>query len=886
MQTDDLKQRMQEGATLLVSTQRAAKVWRRRLTSEAADAVSPVVLPWNAWTAALWQALLLEGRDDRIVLNPEQNAELWARTLHAAQPGTLRPVRSLVRLCVSTQHLVHLHGATDRLLAFNGEAQTDTALFADWFRSYTRTCDLERLLPASMLDDALGRHFEQRTPTEIPQLYLLGFDDLLPSQHYLLDRFAAAGSSIELLDAATLAGVACRGARVLRCVDAQHEWSALSNKVVETGVPRLDYDADVLIVMPEVERSRAALDRTLRAAFGNRAVPSWEFAAGQSLATLPLPAAALRLLRWTTEPLPVEDVGDLLQSPFLHFGIDADEAGELDADVLRDSRRLRPEWTLAALAHRLTSHAPVVHHRLLRIDATAAQQLRGICLPGIWIARLEHVLNAAGWPGIREQTSIEFQIVDRWNDLLETVASLDLFNTPIPFATFLEHLQIAAAETLFGPENVGAPIQVVSPAEAAGTTASLLWFAHATEDQWNARRNPSPLLPWPLQAECGMPGTSAVRDGEAHLRTTRRLLASADDVIISYAATDSNGDHHPSAVFDLLSVEHSSAPPLHVNETSLQLEPFFDNVPLPPLPTGSVHGGVGVLKDQAACAFRAFAERRLFSSEPETTALGLNQRQRGELLHYVLQLFWDEVETQDELLRRRGDSTLASTLHAHIDTALTVPASADAWNSAYLGLQRRRLFALLMQWLDMEAQRPLFRVLATEQEVDDVHIGPLQFNLRVDRIDEVLRDGEPMLALLDYKTGSPVAGEWLGPRPAEPQLPLYAVAASLENVGAIAFATVTPGSKHLGLRALPATTELLFTNISDKQPEVFEAQMEQWYATLERLATEFADGDTHVSPREYPQTCQFCGQRMLCRLNPELLPQIADEEEALLDGND
>ncbi len=880
---DDLKLDMQRGAILLVPTQRAAQAWQARLFDPALHHSLPTVLPWGAWTAGLWQALLLHGREDRTLLNPAQNQELWTKVLRDADPGTLRPLHALVRLCTAAQHLVHGHSAAGRQLAFHGEPGTDTAFFADWFRTCTALCDGQRLLPPSALDGALAAHVRHGGPPASvadaapAPLFLLGFDRLLPAQQLLLDELGRTGTSIRTLDAATLAGVSPGSAHGLRCSDAHQEWQALAHTLATTPPTQT-----VLVVLPDEAASHAALDRTLRSSLPATAAPRYEFAAGQPLATLPLASAALHLLRWTTGPLPGQAVAHLLQSPYLDLRVDRERAGELDADLLRDSRRLRPEWSITALAHRVTSREPELHEVLLRLDATASHLLRGEWLPGEWSVRLQELLHAAGWPGHRERNSLEYQLVDRWNELLEAVSSLDLFNRPVTFRSFLETLELTAAETLFAAENTGAPIQIVSPSEAAGSTADLLWFAHATEDTWNSRRTPSPLLPWSLQSECGMPGTDAARDHEEHRRVTARLVGSATTVVVSHAAMDGNGDLRPAAVFhDLPWLSAATLPdPLPAEP---ELDSFLDDTALPPLPDGIVHGGVGVLKDQAACAFRAFAERRLFSSEPDNPTLGFDPRQRGELLHYVLQLFWAEVETQGNLLHLRSSGNLKPTLQRHIDAALAIPASGDAWNATYLDLQRRRLLALLLQWFDLEAQRPPFRVLHTEHKVDNVPVGPLHFNLRVDRIDEVQRDGEPVLVLIDYKTGTPRTSDWTGPRPGDPQLPLYAVAANLENVGAIAFATVRPGDRYLGLRALPGTSELLFPNKSDSTPEVFDQQMEEWHSTMQRLGQDFARGDARVGPKQYPGTCTFCGQRMLCRLNPELLQHLATDDEAALE---
>ena len=392
MRFDSFQREMQQGATLLVPNQRSARAWRKRLFDPNAPSTL-AVLPWTAWAVARWQDVLLQGDDDRILLNPLQNIELWTQVLHNAQPGTLRPIRSLVRLCAAAQHLVHTHGAAGRLLSFYGEAGSDVAVYADWFRSYTRRCEADRLLPASALDDALATHAASAQlaaagEAAAPTIFLLGFDRLLPAQTHLLDRMVAAGATVAVLDAADLCGFTVETPTLLRCMDEQNELDTLVQGLRQ-HLPN-DADASVLLVLPDVEASRAALERALRSPVeGDQvALPAWEFAAGRPLTALPLAASALQLLRWATGPLPAETVSILLQSPFLHLRIDRERAGELDAEILRDGRRLRPEWTIAGLRRALGRLQPAMYEGLQDalqcLEATAAQHLRGRRLQGEW----------------------------------------------------------------------------------------------------------------------------------------------------------------------------------------------------------------------------------------------------------------------------------------------------------------------------------------------------------------------------------------------------------------------------------------------------------------------------------------------------------------------
>jgi hypothetical protein len=53
--------------------------------------------------------------------------------------------------------------------------------------------------------------------------------------------------------------------------------------------------------------------------------------------------------------------------------------------------------------------------------------------------------------------------------------------------------------------------------------------------------------------------------------------------------------------------------------------------------------------------------------------------------------------------------------------------------------------------------------------------------------------------------------------------------------------------------------------------------VEDWRAVLTSLAADFHGGKTDVRPKNYPETCRYCQQRLLCRLDVTTLS--ADETE-------
>src|SRR3569623_1730744 len=91
-------------------------------------------------------------------------------------------------------------------------------------------------------------------------------------------------------------------------------------------------------------------------------------------------------------------------------------------------------------------------------------------------------------------------------------------------------------------------------------------------------------------------------------------------------------------------------------EEDIDLEVINPEQALPPPPAVVLPGGASVLEKQAACAFRAFAEVRLFSTPLDTAVLGLDAGERGSIVHRVLQLFWTQVRGQAELLAMPHDA--------------------------------------------------------------------------------------------------------------------------------------------------------------------------------------------------------------------------------------
>ncbi len=882
------------GAVVLTPTLRATRHCLQRYDAgrqlERASAwQAPVVLAWSAWISSLWRDAVVCGIESRVLLNSLQERALWKRVIaEQMQSGSL-PSSAQLRLCASAVRLI---GAYDVYGRFTQDPATgaNALTFAKWYSRFEELCTVNSYLPAAFAEIELARHLLQGSLPPATEYILYGFGTLTPAQEHVLSALRETSAHVQPIDPHMPQR---NPPRIVRCNGIRDEASACAAWARETLLSRPS--ATLAIVVPHLDAEQAELERELRNTIAPETsgvtqgehLPRYEFSSGRPLNRLPMIADALRLLRWCSGDLPIQEIGALLRSPRLTLAPTPERGAELDAFVLPKTKALRAELSMHSIARALYAYDQPTANTLSRLAAAAPlRQKKATYAEHASSAR--DLLRTAGWLG-RDLNSVEYQAADRWNDALDRLATLDLLGWKPTFAEALADLDFLAGEMLFAPENTDAPVQIISLSEAAGITADALWFLHADENSLTTRRSLHPLLPAGLQRHLCMPCTNSSDEEKALTVTLQHLTASTRQAIFSYASIAGESQQRLAPLLERLAETwcalYVNNEPVHkLASASPMLETVEDSAPLPALPPGTVHGGVSVITTQAQCAFRAFAEHRLSASAPQQLEAGYTYADRGDHIHKVLSAFWNDVGTQARLIQ------ITNTPHpgggSHRDALLrdligNIYKAADhAWDAAYLEVQRQRLFTLLSAWLEYEAKtRQPFTVLATEKEVESATLGPLQLNMRIDRIDTVETDGITAKLLIDYKAGRAEPREWFDERPDAPQLPIYAIAAGLEDVKAIAFGKVTARDKDRCLSGRGASPNPFGLKPPDQN---FDVALSQWRDNLEQLASAFAEGDTRVDPKQYPQTCEFCQQRMLCRVEASKPVEVDDppDEEA------
>ena len=240
---------------------------------------------------------------------------------------------------------------------------------------------------------------------------------------------------------------------------------------------------------------------------------------------------------------------------------------------------------------------------------------------------------------------------------------------------------------------------------------------------------------------------------------------------------------------------------------------------------------------------------------------------RGKLLHTALERLWGHL-LGSEGLARQSDQDLRDLITRCVEEASLLAFGLLAGDARAAAEQRemRRAVRLIHALCDLERKRGPFSVRQMERE-SVLRIAGAQMTLRIDRLDEVGGG----LAILDYKSGRPIPGDWYSERPSHPQLLAYLAAIGRETQ---AMATVSVTAREIRFDGVAAHGSLL-PKVRAVEPPTGEEtaarawaiRQDEWIGRVEQLASDFIAGRASVDPR--PKACEYCQVVSVCRISDE-----------------
>lgn len=803
----------------------------------------------HAWLSAYWQEARYAG-EAPLLLSPAQERALWKEIVEREHPH-LFDANAAARLARRAASLLaEWYIPPDGDLWYTHE---DAQQFQVWLRLFRGRCLEEGWITRSDLWNLIPEWI-QNGVCHCHETVFAGFRNVTPALERVMQ---ALGRAISLEPASTARPPFAHPAKCFGNFEEELDHAA---RLARAAFER-DPSQSIAVFVPDLIANRANVLRIFEDIF----YPSRAFSrphrerhsvfhlnAASSLSEHPIAANALLLLELARPRIGHAEAEAILRSPFI-AGAAAERSGRALADLaLRRKREL--DVTLADLettSARSLLLAPVwaAVRRVLRKMPNHAE------LP-VWCEFIRRLLQATGWPGDMPLTAEEQEAVERWNEILSSLAELGLVSKRVAYDAVFATLRRLLAAPKLETGDWFSPVQILDAKDAYALGFDCAILTGLSDENWPPAVELSPLVPLSLQRAHGVPGSSQQSAREMRDRMTEDLFHSAPDIAVTYSErlspmAERFVDRRAKEVSAWAGkVPLRSYPPASFDELEDTHAPrYFAHEPS--------RGGTSLIKAQSLCPFRAFAEFRLEAKAPEDACFGFDARDRGGFAHRALQFVWQALRTQRQL-RAILDDELRLMIRQAVSQAVNDDASSPL-HRIVSSAERERLEKLLFDWLLIERLRKQPFTVETIEQERCYEIPGLLLKLRVDRIDR-LENGQVLL--IDYKTGKQSKKKLECPRPAEPQLLVYA-AATGEQVDGVFFGEL----KAREPRPVGFSREKQFDTGSSVTVlrHGWDAFLQRGEEEVARIASEFVEGYAAVDPVH--NACEYCAIKPLCRIN-------------------
>jgi len=841
---------------------RKKQVWR-----------TPQFFTFTHWLEILWEKQLIEHTGFTLQrLSKQQESILWQRIIQQSACFFLDTAHTAKN---AQQAWQLVQQAQINYLSCHFKQTNETETWQTWAIEYVDFCQNHALVDLSSTINYLIYLFNQQILHPPRRLFLTGFNEINPQYKKLLKVLEEQHCDI-VYYAPTYP--ASRQQR-LCLVNKDAEYQTMAIWAYQNWQQQKKH---IACIVPNLLEQRNHLLTTFNEVFNEfapneKCTPPFNIAAGNPLVEFGLIQTAMQGL--SLEAInSFARINSLLRSPYL--GGSQQEQSQralLDVALRCEAENKLSLMQLVQISQR---HAcPLLSAlitQLIPLIKKYASDFRA--KPSFWSAHFAEKLHALGWPGERLLNSDEFQLLERWSELLTEFSGLDPLLGEISQASALQQLNEWIADTLFQTKTCHeTPIQILGLLDSAGLYFNALWVMGLDDRTWPGAPKPNPFIPYALQHQHQLPYASSEREYYFADLLTKKLIASSENSIFSYSAQHIDQILRPSVLIH-------SLPEIELNQLKLprytslaekimatQQWEYATEEPITIAENACFSGSTQLLQSQAACPFQAFGRWRLKAYFYPFPKNGLDASERGLLLHQILEQFWNIVKDQATLLIQTT-SALNQLINRAIDQVFQRFAKKRPliFKTHFMRIERQRLQALLKNILNLEKQRPIF--YETKHETQrQLTVGKVSFTLRIDRID-TLNAMEAMI--IDYKTGLPNKINWLDERCDFPQLPLYCLS-DPDTVRSFALmychshkitlqgisATPTPMKQLTPLTQLKTSHDL--KNWSDL--------LNYWQTSLEKLALEFQQGVAIVKPKYGTNTCRLCDLQLFCRINHQPL---------------
>ncbi len=778
---DWLKEALADSSSVVTANRRLARILGKE---HGAQQVASGLSAWRSPDINAWQdwliSLIATAHNQKSLptrITPQQSQVLWERCLRKELTESVSSLAGLVRLSRDTWQRL-----ADWQISITDVARSaqnpDQRMFAVVAGRYLGILEREH-----WVDDAglagLALELVARRRVDLRGKYTFaGFDRRRPILDAISDSLRDAGCTVCIPPA----GKNAETLSMQKFENTQAELRAAG--AWARGIRAENPGARIAIISEGLEQDAEQVSRLVREGF----TPGWQYghrslfdavnvSYGRKVSEYPAIAIALLILRWLVRDLSAAEVSLVLRSPLIAA---SDLAGrsrlELQLRNLPD-RAWSPSMITAALRRRNDN---TDGSDWLAAVETLTRRRKDLPLqvsPADWAVYIDATLRSLGWPGAGALDTTEFQLINRWRELLNELARLDLVSPRMNLGSALSRLESLAGETVFQPESTDAAVHLMGPLEASGAQFDAVWITGLSAANWPPAGAAAVLISRRLQQQHGMPDAIPKDTLQYAESVLKRLVTSAEQVVCSYTIMVDDAEQTRSELLTPYATTLDTAtadPGWQATRLSASGNTTAVADKVPAVDVDEVfHGGAGTVQRQRDEPFSAFVLDRLGANIIGAQAVGIPALLRGTIIHSALNKLYIDLPSSDAI-RSWQDEELSSRINAALDAAFgRHERNTDAVLHQLLALERRRVAQLLRHFVHLDGERGDFEIECIENRMEFV-AGNIRLPLRCDRIDR-LDDGQ--IAILDYKSGTQKKLLRSGQEAKEIQLFVYACAA-------------------------------------------------------------------------------------------------------------
>lgn len=821
------------GAVLITPNKRIALHWQQDyFTHQQQTMVSkPQCLTYSAWLQQLFTEHEKNTASTPLLLSTLQMQQLWVEVLQESlgehlNSGLVESVKDAWQRCWQWQ----IKPETGVF-----QQNSSTRQFQQWSSQMER-----RLSQLNAISEAQLANYcveNQLKPQEKIVIWLC-FDDYTPEQkniQSLLEQQGCQNLHVDLPEKSS-------AVTLYTAKDSEDEYQQIVNWL---RIQLASQQQRIAVVVPNLDAKALIFQNLLNKHFADE---PFNISMGKPFLNYSLVNHAMSFLTFDSDCINRQTAYLLLHTPFISG---SKQEFYKRSQALQQHQCIEQEqFPLSAWLPDLSQSTPLLAQVLTQVSAYPVQaSVRQWAQ--LFCQRLQHF----GFPGESVLNSENYQCYQRFLGLMEEYCQLQAVRPLMTQEEALTALQNMARNLVFQAQVTSARLHILGLLEASGCRYDSVWVCSMQDETLPQPTRPSSFIPIALQQALHMPYASPERELNLAEKQIRRFKYSANTCVFSYAAFEADKPNLPSPL--LIDLPDYSPLENAFPQSEPQLEIWEENYLLPTKADEKTKGTSTLLANQAKCPFRAFAQHRLHAEKKNNTVDGLDNRERGILIHRVMENLWAGLQSQQQLLQI-NETELTESVQQAIQKALLSASTTtkSSFTPFVQKIEQERLQKMVEASLLWEKQRPDFQIAALEKSFQ-LNLGDMVFNLRVDRLDTV-SDGTYWV--LDYKSSLPSPLPWNEDRPQEPQLLLYALLD--DKISTLLFSVLK--NTQMEAKGLAETAQNSLKIGAIKKTETWTQTRQKWQNNLEKLAQEYLNGHCAPTPLS-ASTCQQCDFETICR---------------------